>query len=246
MADLSRVVHFTNVRLSYPNIVTPQTNKDSKTGVERTNYGASLLVLPNDPSFAKFMQVVTQVANDKWKEQGQLVINHIQRDTTKRCYAMGEEKINTKTMLPNPENLGHIVIAAYNRTQPQMVDAQGAPIDPANTMACQAIARKLYPGCRVNVALKPWPQDNDQGKAIRCELVAVQFHADDTPFGEGHVDVTGMFASTDATPAIPDFAAAAWSPPGAFGAASVASPFGAPPAASQWSAPASTPPSFLR
>ena len=232
MADLSRVVPFTNVRLSYPNLATPQINKDPKTGVERTSYGASLIMLPSDPNFTKFMQVVNQIAADAWKEQAQLVLSHIQRDTKGRCYAMGEEKVNSKTMLPNPENLGKLIIAAYNKNMPQMVDAQGTPIDPANTMACQAIARKLYAGCRVNVALKPWLQNNDHGKAVRCELVAIQFHADDTPFGEGNVDVTGMFAPTDAAPAAPGFAAAPWSPPGA-------------PAAPVWAAPATKPPSFM-
>src|ERR1035437_1777049 len=144
MADLSKLVHFTGVRLSYPNIITPRVSKDAITGKKRTAYGASIIFLPNNPDFAKFMQVVTLIAKEKWKEQGQLVINHVQSDKSKRCYAMREEKINTTTMLPNPENLGHIIISSYNNDMPQMVDAPGNPIDPANTMACQAIARKCY------------------------------------------------------------------------------------------------------
>lgn len=244
MADLSKIVHFTNVRLSYPNIVTPQVSKDALTGKERISYGASLIFLPNDPNFGRFMQVVTQVANDKWKDKASLVLNHIQSDKSKRCYAMGEEKINTTTMLPNPENLGHIIIAAYNKNMPQMVDAQGKPADPADTMLCQAIARKLYAGCRANVALKPWPQDNTQGKAIRCELVAVQFFADDTPFGEGNVDVTGVFGAVEAAPA-PGFAAAPWTAPPAFGAPAAIPGFAVPAAASVWATPATAKPSFL-
>lgn len=259
MADLSKVVHFTNVRLSYPNIITPQVSKDAVTGKERISYGASLIFLPNHPDFARFMQVANQVAVGKWGDKAALVMNHIQSDKSKRCYAMGEEKINTTTMLPNPENIGHIIISSYNPKAPQMVDALGTPVDPENTMAYQAIARKLYAGCRVNVVLKPWPQDNAQGKAIRCELVAIQFHGDDTPFGEGHVDVTGMFGATEA-PAAPGFAAAAWSQPGAAPPAFVtpnpfAQPtFGAPAAAHNapgfappvWAVPSTTPPSFLR
>lgn len=257
MADLAKVVHFTNVRLSYPNLITPQVNKDPKGGPDRVSYGASLILEPGDPNFAKFMQVVTETAMTKWKEQGQLVLNHINGDKSKRCYAKGEEKVNTTTMLPNPENVGKILIASYNRAMPQMVDAQGNPVDPANTMACQAIARKMYPGCRVNVALKPWPQDNAQGKAIRCELVALQFCGDDTPFGEGHVDVKGMFGATDegATAGAPG--TATWAP-GGFGttvspagvtyAVQPAPPsFGAPtaPVVPAWGAPATKPPSFM-
>lgn len=246
MADLSRVVHFTNVRLSYPNIITPQMRKNEHTGVERASYGASLLMLPNHPNFAQFMTVVNKVAADKWGDKAGLVMNIIQGDKSKRCYAMGEEKINSTTMLPNPENVGHIIIAAYNNNPPQMVDGQGSPIDPANTMAWQAAARKMYAGCRVNVGLKPWPQDNAQGKAIRCELVALQFHSDDTPFGEGHVDVTGLFAAVEPAAAAPGFAAAPWTPPGAAAPAFAPPAFGAQPAAAPaWAPPATAKPSFM-
>ena len=128
---------------------------------------------------------------------------------------------------------------------PQMVDAQGTPVPADNTMAVQAVARKLYAGCRVNVVLKPWLQQNEHGRAVRCEMVAIQFHADDTPFGEGKVDVTGMFGATAAADAPAGFAAAPWSPPAPAAAPSVAPPaFGAP-AAAQWAAPATSTPSFL-
>lgn len=248
MADLSRVVTFTNVRLSFPNLVTPQVTK-APDGSDRISYNAAILMLPNDPNFAKFFALVNQMAAEKWKEQANLILGHIQRDTKNRCYAQGEEKVNSKTLKPYDGYEGHIVISAGNKNMPQMIDAQGAPVPPENTMACQAIARKLYAGCRVNVALKPWLQENSHGRAIRCELVAVQFHADDKPFGEGHVDVTGLFGATEA-PAAPGFAAAPWTPPAgapAFGAqpAAAPNPFGAPAAAPAWAPPATAKPSFM-
>lgn len=245
MADLPKVVHFTNVRLSFPNLVTAQVTKGDD-GSDRVSYNAAFLMPPNHPDFAKFWQVVQLVAQEKWKEQAQAVLAHVQQ-SGKRCWAAGEEKVNSKTFKPYDGYPGNIVISAGNKVMPQMIDAQGAVTPPENTMACQAIARKMYAGCRVNVALKPWPQQNTKaGNGIRCELVAVQFHSDDTPFGEGHVDVTGMFAPTEATPAAPGFAAAPWSPPGAFGAPATAPPaFGAPAAAPVWAAPATAKPSFL-
>lgn len=254
MADLSRVVHFTNVRLSFPNIIEPQKTPNPEGG-ERISYNAAFLMLPSDPSFAKFMAVVNVIAQEKWKEQAGLVMQHIQRDGKNRCYFMGEEKVNSKTLQPYDGYPGHIVISAGNKMMPQIIDEMGNVVDPANTMACQAIARKLYAGARVNVALKPWPQENKHGRAIRCEFVGIQFAKDDTPFGEGRVDLTGTFGAVEgASPA--GFAAAPWAPPGApvnpFGGQPAPNPFqpqpvpqfGAP-AAPAWAPPATTRPSFL-
>jgi len=53
----------------------------------------------------------------------------------------------------------------------------------------------------VNAAIKPWPQDNKHGRGIRCDLIAVQFANDDTPFGEGAVDASGMFGAVAGAPA---------------------------------------------
>ena len=108
--------------------------------------------------------------------------------------------------------------------------------DPANTMAYQAIARKMYGGCRVNAAIKIWVQKNKHGNGIRCDLVAVQFLRDDVPFGEGAVDVTGMFgqvapqagpsAAGMQAPAMPGFMGGFAPAPAA--PAMPAPPFGAP------------------
>jgi hypothetical protein len=103
-----------------------------------------------------------------------------------------------------------------------MIQADGQPIDPTNTMAYQQLARKMYGGCRVNAAIKPWPQDNKHGRGIRCDLIAVQFAADDTPFGEGAVDASGMFGAVAGAPAGMFAPAAAPAP------AMPAAPFGAP------------------
>jgi hypothetical protein len=62
-------------------------------------------------------------------------------------------------------------------------------------MAYQQLARKMYGGCRVNAAVKPWLQENKHGRGIRCDLVAVQFAGDDTPFGEGAVDASNLFGA---------------------------------------------------
>jgi hypothetical protein len=70
-------------------------------------------------------------------------------------------------------------------------------------MEAQQLARAMYGGCRVNAAIKPWPQKNTHGNGIRCDLIALQFHKDDTAFGEGgSPDVTAMFGAVTAAPAM--------------------------------------------
>jgi hypothetical protein len=92
-------------------------------------------------------------------------------------------------------------------------------------MACQATARKMYGGCYVNAAVKPWLQDNKFGKGVRCDLVAVQFFADGPAFGGGETDASGMFGATPAAAAPPwEAAPAAAMPPAPFAGAPAALP----------------------
>jgi hypothetical protein len=92
-------------------------------------------------------------------------------------------------------------------------------------MAYQALTRQMYGGCRVNVAVKPWLQENKHGRGIRADLVAVQFAGDDQAFGEGAVDASGMFGAVAAAPA------------GMFGAAAPAPAFLQPAAPQQMPLP---------
>lgn len=57
------------------------------------------------------------------------------------------------------------------------------------------------PKHRVNAAVKPWLQDNKHGRGIRCDLIAVQFAGDDTPFGAGETDASALFGAVAAAPA---------------------------------------------
>ena len=105
------------------------------------------------------------------------------------------EKVNKKTFKPYDGYEGQMFITAGSERQPQIIQADGSPVDPANTMAVQQLARKLYGGCRVNAAVKPWVQKNQHGNGFRFDLVAVQFFKDDVAFGEGVVDASGLFGA---------------------------------------------------
>ena len=224
---MSEIVFLSNVRLSFPHLAEPQRQVNEATGKERISYNCEFIMPQEHPGFQQFMKRYGELALEKWKEHAQAVMSMIQQDRKTRCFGMGAEKVNKKTFQPYDGYAGNVFITAGRDQAPQMIQADGTPIDPANTMAYQQLARKMYGGCRVNAAIKPWPQDNKHGRGIRCDLIAVQFAGDDTPFGEGAVDASGMFGAVAGAPAaaVPGFAPTAPMPAAPFAGA----PAGLPP-----------------
>jgi len=200
-----------DVRLSFPNLIEAQKNQTND-GKFRLSYNAEFIMPPDHKGFEQFMARVGELAADKWKDHAQSVLKIISQDRKLRCYGKGEEKVNQKTFQVYSGYEGGVYITAGCTTisdsqdamakRPQMIQADGSPVDPMNTMAYQQVARKLYGGCRVNAAVKPWAQENKHGRGIRCDLVAIQFLRDDEAFGEGSVDVSEFFGAvkTDAAP----------------------------------------------
>lgn len=207
---MSDIIYISNARISFPNLIEPQRNKDPVTGVERVSYNCDLLMAPDHPGLAQFMQRYGALAQAQWKEHAGTVMQMAAADRKLRCYGDGNSKVNGKTFQPYDGYANMAYISAGSKNPPQMIQADGVPIDPTNSMAYQALARKLYGGCRVNAAIKPWLQianpQKKTGNGVRCDLIALQFLADDTAFGAGSADVTGLFgqvAQSAAAPAAP-------------------------------------------
>lgn len=212
---MSDIIFLSNARLSFPHLAEPQRMVSEVTGKERISYNCEFIMPQTDPSFAQFMARYGAMALEKWKEHAATVMNMIQNDRKTRCFGLGNEKVNKKNFQPYDGYAGNVFITAGRDQPPQMIQADGTPIDPANTMAYQQLARKMYGGCRVHAAVKPWLQDNKYGRGVRCDLVAVQFAADDTPFGEGSVDASGLFGAVQQAGAAPSFGAVAPAMPAA-------------------------------
>ena len=206
---MSEIIFLSNVRLSFPHLAEPQKQVNEQTGKERISYNCEFIMPQDHAGYAQFMKCYGAMALEKWKEHAQTVMGMIQQDRKLRCFGRGEEKINKKTFQPYDGYAGHVFITSGRDSPPQMIQADGSPVDPTNTMAYQQLARKMYGGCRVNAAIKPWLQENRHGRGIRCDLVAVQFAGDDTPFGEGAVDASNLFGAVAGAPtAAPGFAPA--------------------------------------
>jgi hypothetical protein len=205
---MSDVIYLSDVRLSFPNLAEPQKQRNEITGAERISYNCELIMPKEHQGFGQFMQTYARLMQEVFKEHANSVMQMIQNDRKSRCFGAGEEKVNKKTFQPYDGYPGMVFITAGSKNQPQMIQGDGSQVDSTNTMAYQALARKMYGGCRVNAAVKPWVQKNDHGNGIRCDLIAIQFLRDDKSFGEGAVDVSGMFGATQAAPAaVPGFAA---------------------------------------
>lgn len=207
---MSEITYLSDVVLSFPCLIEARASTEGS----QAKFSGDFILAPNHPGFQQFMQRVAQVAQLKWDENAGPVLQMIQSDRKMRCYGSGQEKIDKKTFKPFTGYDGQMYISANNDIQPRMIQLDGSLADPANTMLCQALARKLYGGCHVNAAVKIWPQENKHGRGIRCELVAVQFFKDGTPFGDAIPDVTGMFgqvaapagnAASPAGAAVPQF-----------------------------------------
>lgn len=198
---MSDIVFLSNVRLSFPHLAEPQKQVNEATGATRISYNAEFIMPQDHAGFQQFMKRYADLALEKFKDHAQTVMAMIQQDRKTRCFGLGNEKVNKKTFLPYDGYAGQVFITAGRDSQPQMIQADGSPVDPSNTMAYQQLARKMYGGSRVNAAIKPWMQDNKHGRGIRCDLIAVQFAGDDTPFGEGSVDASNLFGAVANAPA---------------------------------------------
>ena len=192
---MSEIIYLSNVRLSFPHLAEPQRQVNEATGKERISYNCEFIMPQDHAGFIQFMQRYGSMVLEKWKEHAQTIMGMIQNDRKLRCFGRGEEKINKKTFQPYDGYAGHVFITSGRDSPPQMIQANAQPVDPSNTMAYQQLARKMYGGCRVNAAVKPWLQENKHGRGVRCDLIAVQFAGDDTPFGEGAVDASNLFGA---------------------------------------------------
>lgn len=208
----AEMVLISNARLSFPHLIEPQVQVDATTGNKRITYSADLIIAPDHPAFATLMKEIQKIATEKWGEHAGAVLQMIQNDRKQRCFGQGNEKIDKKTFKPYSGYANQLYITAITNKVPQVIQADGRAIESDNTLGYQQLTRKMYGGCRVNVAVRPWVQDNKHGRGVRCELIAIQFCADDEAFGEGSTDASGMFgavagsASAAPTPAgLPSF-----------------------------------------
>lgn len=199
---MSEILFMQDVRLSFPHLV--EAHSAAPNAVKK--YSADFIMPQNHKAFTDFMARVAVIAQEKWKENAPAVLQMIQADRKLRCFGGPSDKVDKKTFKPYSGYDGMVYVSANKDQMPQMIRENGTPVDVGNTMEYQQLARKMYGGCYVNVAVKPWCQENQYGRGIRCDLVAIQFARDGEAFGEGAADASSMFGAVAApAQALPAF-----------------------------------------
>lgn len=198
---MAETIYLSNVRLSFPKLIEASSSGFAEGAAKK--FSADLIINPNDPQLAKFMAEVAKLASEKWKDHANAVLQLIQTDRKLRCYGNGNEKVDKKTYKPylGYENMMYLSANSNEDRPPQIIRPMDGKVA-ANNIERMELARNLYGGCIVNAAVRPWAQDNQFGRAVRCELVAVQFSKDGEAFGEPAPDLS-MFGAVPAAPATP-------------------------------------------
>lgn len=192
---MAETLYLSNVRISFPKLI----EATASAGIPnaKKQFGADFIMPASHPAFAQFMSEVGKMATEKWGANAGSVLQAVQTDRLKRCFGNGNEKTNKKYEIHKGYEGMMYVSANSNEDRPPIIcrTVDGSEIPNSNTMERSEFARKIYGGCYVNVALRPWAQDNQFGRAIRCELIAVQFNADGPALGEAVADISGMFGA---------------------------------------------------
>src|SRR3990167_4191338 len=130
---MSDLIYLNNVRLSFPAIIAAKAFEEGGKGM----FGADFIMAPDHPGFITFMKAVHEVALAKWKEITPQVLQMIQNDRKLRCYSQGAERISKTTMKTLDGYEGMVALTNKKDKRPQLIDADGTPVDPENTMQVQ-------------------------------------------------------------------------------------------------------------
>jgi hypothetical protein len=173
-------IRIDNLRLSYAHLATPyaSTNKDGTKGK------------------AKFS--VTGIASKKThkeaKDQLVKMIDAILAEHKVKAIPSANKFVRNGDDAGKDEYVGAWTIKASEDKRPSCRDRKGQTIDRED------VADAIQSGFWGNILIRPWWQDNDFGKKVNANLLAVQLVKEDEPFGEGRIseeDIDETFESVD-------------------------------------------------
>lgn len=164
------------VRVSYPHFDVPYAGKNDDGKEGKAKYGGVFL-MPKQPIYFPAKDIIKGEI-DKLvaaaKLPGMQAANKFLRDGNLRP--------------DKPVWVGNFTISANEVRRPAL---RGRGVDPrtgrARIVEPKEAAELFYGGCWVNILIRPWYQNNSWGKKVNANLLAVQFVADDEPFGEGRI-----------------------------------------------------------
>ena len=196
------VIVVKKARLSYSAIFNPRKGQGDDGEDKDPRYSASLILDKESQAemIKSFRRVVRDVAAAKWpnktvtvKGSGEVI-----------CKADGDGKIvilgsclKDGSDKADKDGYGdHVMFISASRGIKDSKGTELPPlpvIDPKGNKPIDPRSGKVYDGCFVHASVRVWAQDNTYGKRINCELRAVAFAEDGTPFGNGPVDTKKEF-----------------------------------------------------
>lgn len=221
----SEKIKLTNVRLAFPNLWVPKAMNEG----QAPRFDATFLLDPTDAAHAakikELKAAIKDVATRAWPNgipdeilSGEKVCLKNNVYTDSEGTVRQRKKYNGyKDMYflpsgvpavcdPDPKT-GKVVIPRVVRLMSGEIDyyvGQPPVVGRSKQPVREGQPEAPFPGSRVNGVITFWSQDNQWGRRVNCNLVAVQYNAPDDPFTRGGVDIDEAFdAIEDAeTPAV--------------------------------------------
>jgi hypothetical protein len=167
MADSSQII-LEKVRLSFPDIWKAKAVQEGS----EPKYGAHFLLDKDtqDGQIARLKGAIWAAAKEKFADKAKELI---QKNKLHVCLHEGSEKDY------DGYDESNMFVSTSSPKRPLIVDRDKTPLIEDD--------RKPYAGCYVNAVIRLWPQDNQFGKRINAELLAIQFVTDGDAFGAAPV-----------------------------------------------------------
>ena len=170
-------IRIDNVRASYPHLDKMYQAPPDKDG-KQSEPKFSIVGMLDKKTHVAVKDLIVEVMNGIQKKED----TKVARD--KKFIKDGDDS-------DKAEYEGYWTISARESRRPSVRHRSGEP------MSEKEIQDIIYAGCRVNILINPWFQDNSFGKRINANLLAVQYVREDTQIGEGRIDDEGVFEAID-------------------------------------------------
>jgi len=181
-----------NVRISFPSLTVA--SRSPKHPNSPLKYGCDFILEPTNPQVqvireAFYNLVFTALATNSANTPNKISVLEGGQNTC--CYGDGNRKLKPDgSVYVGYENM--FFINAKNEQQPQMITTLG---NQAIGDEWLDVAGSLYSGCYANAVIRPYLQKEIGG--LRCQLVAIQFHAKGEPFGVVQEDTSYQFSAVE-------------------------------------------------
>jgi hypothetical protein len=170
MAETTNQLKLDNVRLSFPDIWKAKSvQKDGE-----PKFGAQFLLDKKEHA-----ELIQQVKKTLWAA----AVGHFGKDEAKKLY--DKDKLHLCLHEGSEKDYdgydeSNMYISSSSSKRPLIVDRDKTPLAEED--------RKPYAGCYVNAVVRIWVQDNQFGKRVNAELMAIQFARDGDAFGAAPVN----------------------------------------------------------